>query len=199
MAGLQTIVLATLPVLGAVVATGLSATAGTVTQLDGSALANRFLAPLGPTSHLMRLRGGEVLLVEDEEELREVLQEAGSKLVVVDYFAEWCGPCKKLAPFIDSLAALPKVRNKVVFVKVDVDKSREMASVHNVKSMPTMQFYRNGKQVDQLVGADKVGLKERVMRATMPPIVRAATSGGVVVAALGCYLLFPWSKMLGTA
>ena len=71
---------------------------------------------------LLRLRGGfddgpaNILSVETEEDLDVALEEAGSKLVVVDFFAEWCGPCKKIAPLIDSLAR--KSGSKVVFAKV---------------------------------------------------------------------------------
>src|SRR5690242_15239099 len=63
-----------------------------------------------------------------------------AEIVVVDFFATWCGPCKTLGPCIDALA---KEMNSVKFIKVDVDQHKMLASEYNVKSMPTLKFFKN--------------------------------------------------------
>eukprot|EP00966_Prymnesium_polylepis_P240990 5573602-Prymnesium_polylepis.2 len=145
--------------------------------------------------------------IATEDELAVLLEEAGSRLVVVDYFADWCGPCKKIAPVFHDLAR--KAGSKVVFAKVDVDQARELSAAQGVKSMPTIQFFRNGKQtallasfcppslssprsrsqVDQIVGADKQRLKELVQRATLHPLLRALTGERLLSAAAVLYVL----------
>ncbi len=70
--------------------------------------------------------------------------------VVVDFFATWCGPCKRLSPMLDQ-AATPLTK-KVSFLKVDVDKSARLAERFNIQGVPTMLFFRNGKPVDRIVG-----------------------------------------------
>lgn len=135
----------------------------------------------------VKLAPGEIRHIETEVELDVLLEEAGSQLVVVDFFAEWCGPCKKLAPVIDALARTSA--SKVVFAKVDVDAARELAAAQGVKSMPTLLFFRNGVKVDQIVGADIAGLKERVARAQMHPLMRFLRSERLLAAAAGAYLL----------
>ena len=101
-------------------------------------------------------------VVADEEELDQILMSDDNygKLVVLDFFAEWCGPCKKLTPVLEELEA--KAKGKVKFLKVDVDQSRELSGAHGVTSMPTLEFYRNGEKIATMVGANIVELKERV-------------------------------------
>lgn len=123
-----------------------------------------------------------------------VLAVAGNKLVVVDYFAEWCGPCKRIAPVLDALAR--KHAGKVVFVKVDVDASRDLAASRGVKSMPTLQFYRNSEQVDEMVGADPQALQALVAKATMPALLRHLTSSYALVVLAAGYLAMPWNRVL---
>ena len=100
------------------------------------------------TAAALRLRGGQLIEdgggivdIETEEELDMLLEEAGSRLVVVDFFAEWCGPCKKLAPLFETLAK--QAGSKVVFAKVDVDAARELSAARGVKSMPTSELWQS--------------------------------------------------------
>ncbi len=79
-----------------------------------------------------------------------------ANLTVVDFTANWCGPCKIMAPKVDALAA---IYGAVQFVKIDVDEAQEVASLANVSAMPTFQFYRNGKLLAEVVGADVSKLK----------------------------------------
>ena len=130
---------------------------------------------------------GEVALIENADDLALIHEEAGSRMVVVDFFAEWCGPCKKIAPLLHQLAQ--KAGDKVVFCKVDVDASRELAASHGVKSMPTILFFREGKQTDQIVGADSSRLRELVARAVMHPLLRIFSSDKLLAAGAALYVL----------
>ena len=151
-----------------------------------------------PKLVLHRVRGGElaegVNLLVTEEELDVALEEAGSALVVVDYYAEWCGPCKKLAPTLNELARKAK-SDKVQFYKVDVDQSRELAAAQGVKSMPTIDFYRHGEKVHQIVGGDARALREIVAKASMSPIIAFLRSEKVLAVLAGLYLVMPWQRL----
>ena len=74
-----------------------------------------------------------------------------SGLAVVDFWATWCGPCRMIAPIIDALATEYVGRAKVA--KLDVDSNIKTASRFNVRSIPTILFFKDGKLVDQVVGA----------------------------------------------
>merc|ERR1712047_194619 len=93
------------------------------------------------------------------EEFNAELENAGSKLVVVDFFAEWCGPCKMIAPKIEELSSQ---KSDVVFVKVDVDDNEEAAAQYNISAMPTFIFIKNKEKVDDMMGANYEKLKEMV-------------------------------------
>ena len=70
--------------------------------------------------------------------------------VVVDYWAEWCGPCKMMAPVIDQLS---KDMTNVKFAKVNVDEEPELAGNAGVRGIPTLVLYKDGKEVNRIVGA----------------------------------------------
>lgn len=70
--------------------------------------------------------------------------------VAVDFFAEWCGPCKALAPVLEKFSEGYAGRVKVA--KVDVDSSPELAARFRIRGVPTMIFFRDGKVVDEIVG-----------------------------------------------
>ena len=90
----------------------------------------------------------ELALTSTEFE-RNVLQ--SDVPVLVDFWAEWCGPCKAIAPSIEQLAHEYAGRAKVY--KVDVDKEGEIAMRYNVMSIPALLVFKGGKVVDQMVGA----------------------------------------------
>lgn len=71
--------------------------------------------------------------------------------VLVDFWAEWCGPCKMIGPVIDQVAADLEGAAKVG--KVNVDEARELAVKYNVRSIPLLLFFKNGEVKDQIVGA----------------------------------------------
>ncbi|KAG0044531.1 hypothetical protein BGZ83_010256 [Gryganskiella cystojenkinii] len=84
-------------------------------------------------------------------ELNKTLASAGSRLVVVDFFATWCGPCKTLAPILEGLE---RKHTSTIFAKVDVDQAQDCAGQYTVTSMPTILFFKNRSEVGRVVGAD---------------------------------------------
>ena len=70
--------------------------------------------------------------------------------VVVDFWAEWCGPCKMMAPVFEKLAA--EYEDKVGFAKVDVDENQEYAAKYGIRGIPTLLVIRGGEEVDRIVG-----------------------------------------------
>ncbi|MBD8348770.1 thioredoxin 1 [Dysgonomonas alginatilytica] len=89
----------------------------------------------------------------------EVLK--SDKLVVVDFWAEWCGPCRMVGPIVEELAV--DYADKVVVGKVDVDNNDEITSKFGIRNIPTILFFKNGEIVDKQVGAaQKSALVEKI-------------------------------------
>ncbi|XP_034473551.1 thioredoxin-2 [Drosophila innubila] len=101
-----------------------------------------------------------VYLVKDGADFKTQLTNAGDKLVVVDFFATWCGPCKMIAPKLEELSQ--QYAEKIVVLKVDVDECESIAMEYEVSSMPTFLFIKNSVKVDQFVGANKDKLTEAI-------------------------------------
>ena len=81
------------------------------------------------------------------------------KPVLVDFFAEWCGPCKMAAPVLDKLAE--DYKEKAVIVKVNVDQNQELAMKYNVMSIPTVILFNGGEEKDRKIGfAGEQGYKD---------------------------------------
>ena len=74
-----------------------------------------------------------------------------SEPVVVDFWAEWCGPCKTIAPHLDELAG--QYEGKVKFVKLNVDENQQTAVRYGVRSIPTLIMFKGGEPIDMKVGA----------------------------------------------
>ncbi|XP_077981068.1 thioredoxin-like [Glandiceps talaboti] len=94
--------------------------------------------------------------IETKEEFDAALKQAGDKLVVVDFSAEWCGPCRQIAPKYKAMAAEFK---DVVFLKVDVDVNSDTSEACGVNCMPTFQFFKNSEKVEEFSGANEDKLR----------------------------------------
>ncbi len=81
--------------------------------------------------------------------VNDVLQT--DKLVVIDFWAEWCGPCKMVGPIIDEIGN--EYQDKVVVGKLDVDNNDETTAKYGIRNIPTVLFIKNGEVVDKVVGA----------------------------------------------
>jgi len=86
--------------------------------------------------------------VNDENFVEQVVRADGP--VVVDFGAEWCGPCLRMAPILEEFASAVAGRAKVC--TLDVDESRKTAAEFKVLSVPTLVFFQEGKEVDRLIG-----------------------------------------------
>ncbi|MBX9137236.1 MULTISPECIES: thioredoxin [unclassified Clostridium] len=85
--------------------------------------------------------------INEKEFNMEVLKEEG--MVVVDFFATWCGPCKMLAPVLEDVQEEMK---NVKIVKVDIDENPNVASEYKVKNIPTIKVFKNGEEITTNVG-----------------------------------------------
>ena len=93
--------------------------------------------------------------ITELEELTDTLEK--NNVVVVDYWATWCGPCKVIAPLYKTL---DEQHENVCFLKVNVDEASELASAQEIQCLPTFQIYKNKELFDTVTGADKVKLQE---------------------------------------
>ena len=96
------------------------------------------------------MASANIVNVTDANFATEIQQMQG--LALVDFWAEWCGPCQAIAPVVDQLAE--QYVGKLKVAKLDTDANQETAVKFNVRSIPTIMFFKDGKHVDTVVGAD---------------------------------------------
>ena len=91
--------------------------------------------------------------------IKEVIE--SGKPVVIDFWAEWCGPCRLVGPFVEELAQ--EYEGKVVIGKMNVDENVDTPNEYGIRNIPTILFFKDGKLVDKQVGAAQKGvLKAKV-------------------------------------
>jgi len=96
--------------------------------------------------------------------------EASDKPVLVDFWAEWCTPCRMLAPTFEKLAA--KYGNEITFAKVDVDELPDVAGKYAVRSIPTLLLLRRGNVLEQVVGTRSYDELARILDRHLAPAVQ---------------------------
>jgi thioredoxin 1 len=102
-----------------------------------------------------------IIVLTQESFAKEVTESPGP--ILVDFWAEWCGPCKMLAPILDELAA--EYEGRVRFGKVNIDEQGPLGAQFNIQSIPTLLLFDKGQVTDQLVGLrSKKDLKTRLDR-----------------------------------
>ena len=95
----------------------------------------------------------------NDENAKELI--ASGKPVVIDFWAEWCGPCRSIAPSVDELAE--EYEGKVIIGKYNVDEGDDISVEYSIRSIPTLLFFKDGKLVDKHVGsASKADLEAKV-------------------------------------
>lgn len=111
-----------------------------------------------------------VKLIRENEFDAEVMR--ATSPVVVDFYASWCGPCKRLSPLLDEIAG--PLTNRVKFVKVNVDDSPALSRRFEVEAIPTVVFFRAGKVVDRFVGL----IPESDLKARIDALVKTNEAAG---------------------
>lgn len=97
----------------------------------------------------------EPIAIETRQDFETALDEKG--VVLVDFYADWCGPCKRMNPVLEEIAE----ETAATLAKVDVDSQQELAQEHEVRSVPTIKVFADGKEVERLVGVQK---KEQLVK-----------------------------------
>ncbi|MBV1852217.1 thioredoxin [Catellatospora sp. KI3] len=96
---------------------------------------------------------GSAKAVTDASFVADVLQ--SDKPVLVDFWAEWCGPCRKVAPVLEEIAT--EMKDQVTIVKLDIDANPETARAYRVMSVPTLTLFKGGQPVQSVAGARPKG------------------------------------------
>lgn len=113
------------------------------------------MAAAAPVDH------GNVVTISTKEEWDEKHRSASGKVIIVDFSAVWCGPCRIISP---TFVELSKKHPDIIFLKVDVDEVQEVAEQCRISAMPTFQVWKDGRKVDELVGASKERLEALVAK-----------------------------------
>ena len=98
-----------------------------------------------------------------DESFRELI--TGDKPVVVDFWAEWCGPCKMIGPIIEELAE--EYKDKAIIGKMNVDENDEIPVEYGIRSIPTILFFKNGMLIDKHIGVGSKSLLEDKIKAIL--------------------------------
>lgn len=85
---------------------------------------------------------------------------SSSVIVVADFYADWCGPCKQIAPIYEQLSAQLSKPNKITFAKINTDQQQDLARSYNVRAMPTFMIFKNAQQIHFIEGADPKKLSQ---------------------------------------
>jgi len=108
-------------------------------------------------------QGGRTGGVADINEMHFKQFITGNPYAVIDFWAEWCGPCRRVAPVMDELAR--EFAGKVAFGKCNTDENRHIAMEFNISAIPAIMLFKNGQLADRIIGAyPKDAIKEKIVR-----------------------------------
>ncbi|XP_046859162.1 monothiol glutaredoxin-S11-like [Xenia sp. Carnegie-2017] len=128
---------------------------------------------------------GNVLVIQSDEQFNAEFQQNSNKLVIVDFTASWCGPCKRIAPVFEQLSTQ---FTQAVFLKVDVDICKGTAAIYGIRAMPTFLFFLHGQKLDELRGPDPKALEEKILQLSLQSNQTAVDSSKVTIGrALDCF------------
>ena len=96
----------------------------------------------------------------------DVLANSAQRPVLVDFWAEWCGPCKSIAPLLEQLAA--EYDGRLLVVKVDTDAEQSLAQQYGIRSLPTLMIFRDGEVVEQIIGAQPLSAIKAALEPFLP-------------------------------
>ncbi|KAI9812820.1 MAG: hypothetical protein M1832_000336 [Thelocarpon impressellum] len=114
--------------------------------------------------------------IADQAQFNALLK--SSTIVVTDFHAEWCGPCKQIAPIYEQLSAKLSRPNKITFAKVNVDEARDVAKTYAISAMPTFMIFKKGESVWTARGADPKKLNDAVQKLAAEAGGSGSASGG---------------------
>ncbi|XP_033636988.1 thioredoxin-like [Asterias rubens] len=106
-----------------------------------------------------KITTGKAHVIESTAQFEEYKSGCGNMLLVVDFHAPWCGPCRSIGPAFEKIATETL---DACFIKVDVDELEDVAALCEVSCMPTFHFYKNGSRLKVFSGANETTLKELV-------------------------------------
>lgn len=114
---------------------------------------------------VLSYRGGSssVVHVTSEAEFDRILSESEGKLIVVDFSAAWCMPCKLIAPVFEEMSSPDGEFANIIFMKIDVDEVPSLAERFQVQAMPTFLFMKDSTEIDRFSGASVEKLKQTIM------------------------------------
>ncbi|KAH8366778.1 thioredoxin-2 [Drosophila serrata] len=94
----------------------------------------------------------KVIVIDSKSAFTKILEDAGTKHILVEFFATWCGPCAMIGPRLEQLAN--EYASRLIILKIDVDENEELAVQYDVSSMPTFVIIKNGVTLLQFVGSN---------------------------------------------
>ncbi|KAF2222130.1 PITH domain-containing protein [Elsinoe ampelina] len=123
----------------------------------------------------------QIVHIESPSQFTQLL--SSSRVVVTDFYADWCGPCKAIAPFYEQLSSQLSRPGQITFTKVNTDNQREIAQSYNITAMPTFMIFKNGRETQRIRGADPKALdaavKNLAAEASSSDASGSGSSGGI--------------------
>jgi len=100
-----------------------------------------------------------ISICNNYEDLKNILSNSNNKIVIIDTYAKWCQPCKKISPYFESLSNDPSYEN-VIFVKIDIDHATNIHEYLDPEKLPTFYIFKNLMKIAEYTGSNEKQLKE---------------------------------------